>query len=122
LHETIYHLLAKNATYVDGAVDEVTVGIVSFIPINSVTWNPHIVVVPEYQGSGVGTAILLDAIEWMFSNTPCRKIVAYPPVFKGKMIRVFEKCGFKVEGYSPASFLWRGVLHDRVLMGLERKA
>lgn len=119
MHESIYYLKPTFERHVDGAVEDVAVGVVGFIPINAVTWNPHIAILPEYRGHG--TDAMKAGVTWMFENTPCRKIVAYPPAFNTRMIRVFEKCGFKMEGVSPKSFPWHGVLRDRVLMGLEKE-
>lgn len=117
MHESIYHLLAKEDFGFDpGDVQTRIIGSVTFMPINTMTWNPHIGVLPEYRGRG--TEVMRLAISWMVENTPCRKLVAFPPTSNPKMIRVFEKCGFSREGYSPASFPWCGEVHDRVLMGM----
>lgn len=120
MHATIYHLLAKEERFTDGAVEDAVVGLVSFAPMNGATWNPHIVVLPEHRGRGAELMAL--GLRWMFENTPARKLVAFPPVFKPAMVRVFEKCGFAREGFSPKSFPWRGEMHDRVLMGIEKES
>lgn len=119
MHESIYYLKPMLEQHSDGAIEDVAVGILGFVQVNAVTWNPHIAILPEYRGHG--TEAMKSGVEWMFKNTPCRKVVAYPPAFKARMIRVFEKCGFKVEGVSPKSFSWHGVLRDRVLMGIEKE-
>jgi RimJ/RimL family protein N-acetyltransferase len=119
LHPDIYYLSVKETVFADGAVEDKLLGIVAFMPVNAITWNPHIAILPMRQNSGLGTQAMLEAQSWMFSNTPCRKLVAHPPVFKGSMIRVFEKCGFRIEGMSRASFSWNGSVYDRLLMGRE---
>lgn len=119
MHESIYYLLAKDERYADGAVEDVTFGVVAFIPVNPVTWNPHMAILPQHRGTG--TQAMNLAMRWMFENTPCRKLVAHPPAFNSRMIRVFEKCGFKTEGVSPKSFLWHGVMHARILMGADKE-
>ena len=119
MHESIYHLTAKeDFGYDPGMIETKMIGTVSFLQVNPITWNPHVGVLPQFRGSG--TEVLKRACEWMFVNTQCRKIVAYPPTSNPKMVRVFEKCGFRREGYSPKSFLWRGEVFDRVLMGKEK--
>lgn len=118
MHESIYYLVPSIERFQDGAVEDVPVGIVAFMPVNSISWNPHIAIFPESRGCG--TEVLLHALAWMFKNTPCEKVVAYPPAFNTRMIRVFEKCGFFLEGRSPRSFKWRGEYHDRILMGKEK--
>jgi len=117
LHEAIYYLVAKEERHADGAVEDQVIGVVAFIPVNGITWNPHIAVLPEHRGRG--TEVMAAAMQWMLVNTTCRKLVAYPPAFNMRMIRVFEKCGFSVEGLSRRSFPWHGEIHDRILMGKE---
>lgn len=117
LHDSIYHLVAREEVYADGATEDQLVGVVAFLPVNSISWNPHMAILPAHRGRG--TQALELALRWMSENTPCRKVVAYPPQFNAAMIRVFEKCGFSQEGLSPNSFRWRGALYGRVLMGKE---
>lgn len=119
LHPSIYYLVAKEERFEDGAVEDRTLGIAAFIPVNSITWNPHMAVLPAHRG--IGTRLLRLAMGWMFENTACRKLVAYPPSYNAAMIRVFEKCGFAKEGMSPKSFEWRGQVHDRILMGTDKE-
>lgn len=119
MHESIYYFSAKDYRCADGAVDDVLLGVVGFIPVNNIAWNPHLAILPEHRGRG--TEVMEKAIEWMFANTPCEKVVAFPPAYNAAMIRVFEKCGFRVEGCSPKSFRWNGELHARLLMGKEKR-
>lgn len=107
--------------HADGAVGRgKLVGIVCFLPVTNVAWNPHIALLPEHQGCGLGHLTMRHAIEWMFRSTPCEKLIAYPPVFKLAMIRVFYKCGFAQEGLQARAIRWYGELHDRMVMGLEK--
>lgn len=119
-HPSIYYLLVKDERHSDGAVEDIVLGALMFVPMNPVTWNPHIAILPGYRG--VGTEAMRLGMEWMFENTACRKLVAYPPEFNKPMIRVFQKCGWKREGFSPASLLWNGKLHDRVMFGIEENS
>jgi len=119
VHESIYYLAAKVQRYSEGAVEDVLIGVMAFLPVNGAAWNPHIAILPAHRGTG--TEAMRLGVAWMFENTPCEKIVAHPPVFNTAMVRVFEKCGFRREGYSPRSFRWHGELHDRFLMGIEKE-
>ena len=110
VHMLIHNMIA----YLDSAV----IGIVTFVPLNSITWNPHISILPDYRGHG--TAVMRAATKWMFEKTGCRKICAFPPTYNKPMIRVFEKCGYKHEGFSPRSFEFKGIICDRLLMGIEK--
>lgn len=108
--EEIFHLLAR---------EDAVIGIVSFVPLAPGAWNPHIAVLPEYRGNG--TEIMRRGVAWMFENTDCRKMVAFPPVHNMAMVRVFEKCGFEREGMSTKSYFWRGEMRDRLMMGLNKE-
>lgn len=119
MHESIYYLIATDELYGDGAVEDVTLGVVGFIPVNNVAWNPHIAMHPECRGRG--TEVMRAAIGWMFENTECLKVIAHPPAYHKAMIRVFEKCGLELEGCSPKSFRWNGILHARLLMGIDKE-
>lgn len=118
VHPSLVYLRASIEVWDEGAIRSEDVGCMTFIPINAVTWNPHIAILPEHRGKGTET--MKAGIEWMLENTGFQKLVAYPPEYNKPMIRVFEKCGFKCEGYSPASILKNGVLHGRYLMGRGR--
>ncbi len=117
---TIYHLLAKEQRFSDGSVEDCMIGALMFVPMNLIAWNPHIAVLQKYRGCG--TELMRAGMEWMYENTPCEKLLAYPPEFNAPMIRVFEKCGFAREGYSPRSFRWHGALCGRLLMGADKPA
>lgn len=119
MHPDIYWLVPK---YDDGGQfeDGEAIGFVAFIPATSIAWNPHIAVHPLHRG--IGTELMRCGIKWMFEHTPCRKIVAFPPVYHGQMIRVFEKCGLRHEGISAKSFESDGTIYDRLVMGLEKES
>jgi GNAT superfamily N-acetyltransferase len=119
IHESIFYLVAKRAGEPIGVV-ALPIGVVAFLPRTAVAWEAHEAILREHRGSG--TAVMRAAVEWMFQSTACRKVVCEPPAFKVAMVRVLEKCGFRYEGLSPKSFLWRGALHDRVLMGIEKES
>ena len=105
---SVYHLAAR----IDGEL----AGLITFVPINSVTWNPHVNML--VRGRGIGTEVVKRGISWMFENTDCIKIVAFPPAYNRAMIRVFEKSGFLLEGRSPKSFKFNNTVFDRLLMGI----
>ena len=79
-HDSIYYLAAYRELGVEpGDVYAQLLGALAFVPINGITWNPHIAVLPKFQGMGYGTEMMKMGVKWMFDNTPCLKIVAFPP-------------------------------------------
>lgn len=119
IHKNIYYFSARSEIFADGMVEDAILGVVGFHPVNSITWTPHVVALTS--GKGHGTEMLAKAMGLMFTLTPCLKLFAAPPEFKMGMIRCFEKCGFHPEGVSRKSFLWRGRVYDRILMGYEKE-
>jgi RimJ/RimL family protein N-acetyltransferase len=122
IHPKIYYLILQmdEPVEIDAALPQ-DAGLVTFTPVNSCTWIPHVALMPEYRGFGLGVAAISLGMAWIFENVEaCRKLVARPPEFNKAMIRVFEKCGFHQEGRSPKSFMRFGQLHDRVYYGFER--
>lgn len=116
LHPQLYYLLPKIEIGVEpGMIEERVIGCLAFVPINHITWNPHIAILPQYRG--IGTQAMELGMKWMFKNTRCKKLIANVPEYNVPMLRVFEKCDFKREGYSPDSLMKNGQLHGRILMG-----
>ena len=91
-------------------------GLIVFFPIYSLAWNPHIAVLPEHRGCG--TEIMKAGIRWMFDKTPCNKIIAFP--FQPIMLRVYEKSGFSVDGFSPKLLTKGGRQIDCYFVGLSK--
>lgn len=108
LHKSIYWLTVR----VGGTV----AGMLMFLPLYGMAWNPHIAILPEFRGRG--TEAMRRSVAWMFENSPAEKILAFP--FKQIMIRVYEKCGFVVEGRSTKLVRKDGELLDCVIVALNK--
>lgn len=112
LGEDIYCLIAS-----DG---DAQMAVVLFVPMNGAAWSAHIAVLPVFRGRG--ESIMKAAMAWMFQYTPCVKVCGEAPEFNARVLRLFEKCGMRMEGFSPMSFPWHGELHGRFLLGIEKGA
>lgn len=108
MQDNIYWLLAYSGKLLAGCI--------VFLPIYSMAWNPHIAILPLHRG--VGTEVMRQGCEWMFANTACKKVLAFP--FKPIMQRVYQKVGFRVEGYSPKLLYRNGNLLDCQIVGLNK--
>src|SRR5262249_47059202 len=89
LRDDFYHLIGQ---------ENGTVGIVSFFPNEDGTYSPHMAVLPAHRGSG--TELLRLGLGW-FKEKVSAPIRAEAPASNPRMIRVFEKCGLKVEVTCP---------------------
>ena len=94
LHESIYHVIAK---------DEDVMGIASFFPIDGKAWSPHMAVLPKHRG--IGTELLERAMAWMAVNTQCKSLRVAVPAMNLKMIHVFDKCGFERSDFEAGHVL-----------------
>lgn len=96
------------------------IGFFFFHPWNSITFEVHTVILPEYRGKN---AILVaqKAKEWFFENTVCRKIMTQVPFFNMPAYALAKKAGFKIEGINENSFLRNGKLYDQYIMGLKKE-
>lgn len=94
-------------------------GVFLFHPQNFVTYEVHTALLPEAWGKSVeyGKA----AIEWMFANTPCKRVVTNVPKYNRLAKRLSEQVGMKEYGMNPKSFQKNGVLHDQIMFGLSKE-
>jgi acetyl CoA:N6-hydroxylysine acetyl transferase len=54
---------------------------------------------PERTGRGLGRQLLQAVVAWQLAREPAtRRVVAEPDVRNGRMIHVFEQCGFRRAG------------------------
>ena len=104
---------------VDGAV----IGFVTLRPATSLPSNAHVLQIqglgvdPAYQGRGVGQALLEAAAEEA-RRRGARKLSLRVLGSNTTARRLYERCGFAVEGVLAEEFLLNGHYVDDVLMAL----
>lgn len=87
------------------------------VPENSIMWVAHDNALPEIRGKRA-VNICKSMVQWMFDNTPCKKIIGYTPQ-PNKRARMFAQiCGFKLEGLIKNAHQFNGVLYDVHVMGI----
>jgi len=79
-----------------------------------------ITLVPEARGRGVGTAALLQLVEFGFVRRNLRRIHLQAIASNTGALRCYEKAGFVVEGRLREHAWVRGAYEDIVLMGILR--
>lgn len=94
-------------------------GIIGYYAISHVMYEVHIGLLPQFQHR-MTQEICVAANDWIFTHTPCKKIIAFVPFSKPNVRAIALRCGFKEEGLSPCSFLINGELIDQYILGLER--
>ena len=109
--EVIYYLAMRVAFR--------TGGLCMFMPINGVTLDGHIAVLPEYRGAPALEGVK-KCFEWIWENTPYARIEARVPDYNRAAIYLANLAGMKRFGVSEKSFLRGGLLHDQVLLGISK--
>lgn len=98
--------------------------IVAFGGLTSITDNPrmaelYIFVDPSSQLQGVGTMATSLLCEWGFSRLGLRKIYLLTNEDNIAAIKVYQKCGFQIEGRHREEYVdHNGVCRDRFYFGL----
>ena len=107
------------AVYLKATDNGEDVGYFLFHAQNSVTYESHVCFLPNKRNKTVRSG--REAIQWMFANTDCRKLIASVPVDNELTYRYSKMVGFREEGLRRKSFLRDGVLHDQYMMGIEKE-
>jgi len=93
----------------------------AFMPRNYVMYEIHSAILPEGRGSENGSKDAANAaVEWMFENTPCEKIISWVPSYNKTALHFALACGCKQEGVVKDSYKKDGKLYDQYLVGREK--
>lgn len=93
------------------------IGLFFFYPMNTITFELHTAFLPGQRGRKVIEASRL-AREYMWSQTPCRKVVTSVPVDNRRAYVMAKLCGMKQEGINRGSWLKNGQVIDQYTMGI----
>ena len=98
----------------------VVIGVTVFHAFNNVfCYQAHINYLPKYWGTWL-VGYTKEAIDYMFSNTICTKIVAFVPDYYPEVLKHTTRVGFKVEGYLTNSTISNGKLDNQTLISIEK--
>lgn len=103
-------------------VDGVAVGSASLFAFDSFARHAEagISLVPDARGRGIGTAAIVQLVEFGFVRRNLRRIHLQAISSNAGAIRAYEKAGFVVEGRLRQHAWVRGAYEDIVLMGILR--
>lgn len=87
-------------------------------PRNSIMYEVHTMLLPLARGMAVD--ISRGAIEWVFENTKCLKLITSVPSYNVLAKRLSIKSGMKLIGNNEKSFLKDGILYDQYIYGLSK--
>jgi len=96
------------------------IGITVFHVFNNMfCYQGHMNYLPQYWGTWL-IGHTKDAINWMFDNTECTKIVAFAPDYYPEVLKHTMRVGFEVEGYLKNSTMSNGKLDNMTLVSIEK--
>ena len=95
-------------------------GMFVFLPDNAICWQGH---VAFFRGTpqAITRAAGAEILEWLWKNTPCRRLIASVPVCNRAAVSfALHKMGLVVYGRNEKSFMKNGKLWDQVLLGISK--
>lgn len=102
------------------SLDGIRIGVFLLHPWNFITYELHTVILPAYRGEFAVEAARLMG-KFMFTETPCRKMVTHVPKSNYPAKVLAKKCGMILEGINRYSYLKNGQLHDQYLFGITKE-
>lgn len=91
-------------------------GFFQFGMMNRVMYGCHVCMLPKTDADEAAK----QAIEWMWANTEAQKLVCHLAPVKRHAIRFAKRAGFTEEGRLRAAFLLHGILHDLIILGVQK--
>ncbi len=72
------------------------------------------------RGKGIGTKVLKALIEYSFNELQLNRLEARIIEYNDASKKIFEKCGFKIEGVERNKIYKHGKYHNVIMVGLIR--
>jgi len=104
--EQLYRALLDSHSLVSAWDGKKLVGLANAISDGHlVVYYPHMLVLPEYQGRGIGKQ-MMDVLLKKYNNFHQQMLTA-----DGRAIEFYEKCGFERAGKTEAMWIYHGNEH-----------
>jgi RimJ/RimL family protein N-acetyltransferase len=94
-------------------------GLWLLVPHSAVCWEIHTALLPDAWGERARQAATV-ALEWIWTHTPCRRIVTGVPQGNRVAFRFALAAGMEQYGVNEASFLRGGRMLDQICLGISR--
>ena len=98
-------------------IDDQDSFVATFTPDNNIMWVVHDNALPEVRGKyarDAGRAML----DWMFTNTPCLKVIGRTPYTNPRARMFAQMVGFTIEGRLKNAYMLNGKLYDMWVVGI----
>jgi len=118
-NDMMWYVLVRDI-YPDAGNEEI-LGCWVLHPHNTICWEIHTCLLPNAWGErGQQAARLLP--QWIWENTPCRRIITNVPTTNRLALHFAFKAGMKAFGVNEASYLKNDKLCDQVMLGISAPA
>lgn len=107
--------------YVTATLNDAVVGMWTLVPHNGVCWEIHTYLIPGH-GFHQGRQAAKGIVDWIWKNTPCRRLITNVPAFNRAARMLAVSAGMRKFGENPQSFLKNGVLCNQELFGISSLA
>lgn len=98
--------------------DSKDVGFFSISCHNSVLFEIHTAILPEFWGKSLKYST--EVIGWIFGNTACQKLMTFVPENNNRALVFAERSGLKKEAFIADSFLKGGNLIGQHILSISR--
>jgi hypothetical protein len=103
-------------------------GLFMFAPENSITLDVHTCLLPAavfpppdaQDAPSRSSAAARGVIQWIWANTPCRRIVTRVPAPNRLALRFARNAGMMEYGRNERSWLKGGKVYDQILLGISK--
>lgn len=117
-----FHAQLADSMYYMAAHDgDRYLGLFLLHPHNLICYEVHTCLLPEAWGAlsvECGKAV----VQWMFNNTPCQRVITNVPKYNRLALRLARNVGMTEFGVNAKSFLKNGILHDQIMLGINKEA
>ena len=87
---------------------------------NAICWEVHTCLLPSAWGR-LSTFFAAECIDWIFSETDCRRLITNVPVGNVLAKRLAMSVGMTEFGLNPRSFLKNGEAIDQIMLGISKE-
>ncbi|MCK9257261.1 MAG: GNAT family N-acetyltransferase [Sulfurospirillaceae bacterium] len=100
--------------------DEVLIGTVNLLKIDPVNQKAElsIQISSEHQGKGIGTKVIKMVLEHAFFNINLNKIYLTVLIDNQNAIKLYDRCGFSIEGTLKSEIYKNGKFKDLYIMAI----
>jgi RimJ/RimL family protein N-acetyltransferase len=112
-------IIGANVWYVLARDGNELLGLWVLHPQNFICWEIHTCLLPTSWGPR-GLQAAKELTDWIWINTPCRRVVTNVPDYNRLALRFAKEAGMEQFGINKKSLQKNGQLHDQIMLGVSK--